>query len=148
MDKICFVKSLKALSVGVLSIVAGTLVGCASQAQPNLFNGKYYMAGDSDCKYMKPFTDSVISCFNSDGVSTGIRNAISMQQYQAQQYQQQMEMQQLNQQLQQFNYQTQQQTQSFQQAPQYVAPQVVPLSQPGGDQIRCVNVGIVTNCRY
>ena len=30
----------------------------------------------------------------------------------------------------------------------YTAPQIMPNSQPGGNQISCVNAGIYTNCRY
>jgi hypothetical protein len=151
MDTQWFLKSVNVLRLMVLPVVAGLMTGCASQAQPNLINGQYFMAGDNDCKYVKPWSDTVITCFNSAGVATGFRNAITEQQvnyHYAQQNQQQVQMQQLNQQLQQFNQQTQQQTQALQQAPQYVAPQVAPLNQPGDNQIRCINTGIVTNCRY
>lgn len=32
--------------------------------------------------------------------------------------------------------------------PTMATPQVTPVYRPGGNQVRCINTGIYTNCRY
>ena len=72
-----------------------------------------------------------------------------LQMYQYQQYNEQLQMQQLSQQLQQTGQSFQQSSQQYlQQSQQYNAPQVMPIESPDGNQIRCINTGIYTNCRY
>jgi len=66
------------------------------------------------------------------------------QQLQMYQFNQQLQMQQI----QELNQQLQQTGNSWQPMPQYTAPQVAPLTRPGGNQIRCINTGPYTNCRY
>ena len=76
---------------------------------------------------------------------------MSDQQLQMYQFNQQMaaqQIQQFNAQLQQQNQQLQQQQNARLQMPQYVAPQAAPLTPQTGTQIRCINTGPVTNCRY
>lgn len=104
------------------------LVGCARQAQPNFYEGDYYMAGDDNCRLMRVVAPQTIMCMDENGDGTEYRHALTaydMQQYQTQQITQQIQMAQLNQQLQQTG-------QSFQNAGQqilnqsqsYTAPQV------------------------
>ncbi|MCP3017577.1 hypothetical protein [Cupriavidus basilensis] len=131
--------------------LAVTVAGCASSAAPNFVNGRYYMAGDSACERYRVLSPSRIMCFNSDGQATGYRDAMTDQQLQMYQFNQQMtvqQMQQLNAQLQQQNQQMQQQQNAWRQMPQYVAPQAAPLTPQDSNQIRCINTGPVTNCRY
>ncbi|GAL28508.1 hypothetical protein JCM19239_1584 [Vibrio variabilis] len=59
------------------------LAGCAT-AQPNYFNGKHYMTGDSDCRYAQQTANpEVIMCLNEDMERTGTRQAMSDIQVQA-----------------------------------------------------------------
>jgi len=68
--------------IGILS-----LTGCGGAA-PNAINGKYYMAGDSNCKRYRMISDDRIMCLNSDGQKTGYRNAMSDQELQMYHYNQ------------------------------------------------------------
>ncbi|MGO4809172.1 hypothetical protein AB4156_06130 [Cupriavidus sp. 2MCAB6] len=131
--------------------LAFAVAGCASPAAPNFVNGRYYMAGDSTCERYRVLSPSRIMCFNSDGQATGYRDAMTDQQLQMYQFNQQMaaqQIQQTNAQLQQQNQQLRQQQNAWLQTPQYVAPQAAPLTPQAGNQIRCINTGPVTNCRY
>lgn len=52
-------------------------------------------------------------------------------------------------QMQQGSYQFQQQQQQYLQQSQSFQPtQVMPITPPGGNQVRCINTGIYMNCRY
>ena len=66
------------------------LSGCAS-AIPNAINGKYYMAGDSNCKRYRVISDDRIMCIDSDGRDTGYRNAMNNQELQMYQFNQSRE---------------------------------------------------------
>lgn len=140
------------MNKAVLGALSVLLAGCTTYAAPNFINGQYYMAGDSNCKSYRVISDSKIVCFDSNNNMYEYRSAMTSQQlqmYQYQQYNQQMQMQQLNQQIQQTGQSFQQSAQqSYQQTQQYVAPQVMPIDSPGSNQIRCINAGIYTNCRY
>jgi hypothetical protein len=46
------------------------------------------------------------------------------------------------------SYQFQQQQQLLQATTNFQPTQVMPITPPGGNQIRCINTGIYTNCRY
>ncbi|GGC15309.1 hypothetical protein GCM10007205_25310 [Oxalicibacterium flavum] len=84
------------------------------------------------------------------GVETGYRDAMTyeeLQMYQMHVQNQQIQMQQLNQQLQQTGEAWQRVGQQIQQVPQYTAPQVTPITPPGGYQTRCIQNGIYVNCR-
>ncbi|MDT8451554.1 MAG: hypothetical protein RQ936_02270 [Gammaproteobacteria bacterium] len=69
------------------------LAGCAS-AMPNFYNGKYYMAGDSNCVRARQYTEDKIMCINSNGDETGWRAAMTDQQLQMYQHNQQRQQQQ------------------------------------------------------
>jgi hypothetical protein len=136
------------LKVSVLAVTCAVMSGCAGEAAPNYFNGGYYMAGDSNCTRMSVLGASRIMCYDSDGNATGYRDAMSSQQLQMYQYnqsQQTQQMQQLNQTMQQTNQSFQQSTPQYQ---PYTAPAVTPITQPSGNQVRCINTDIYTNCRY
>lgn len=128
------------------------LVGCSSNAAPNFINGHYYMAGDSACSRYQVLSETRIMCMNSSGNYSGYRDAMNDQQLQMYHYQQmneQVQMQQFNQQLQQTGQSWQQSGQQIlQQSQQYTPPAVTPIQPPGGNQVRCINAGIYTNCRY
>lgn len=67
-----------------LIALALSLTGCVSmQPQPQLYNGKYYMAGDRDCvrarQTRSQFEDGEISCYNSSNQYTGTRYAMTSQ---------------------------------------------------------------------
>ena len=139
---------MKKALLGALSIL---LAGCTTYAAPNFINGQYYMAGDSSGERYQVISASRIMCMDSSGNQSGYREAMTSQQLQMYQYQQvnqQLQMQQLNQQLQQTGQSWNQAGQQIQQASQYTAPEVMPLTPPGGNQIKCINTDIYTNCRY
>lgn len=71
-----FMKHISKLFCILLTIFC---IGCT--AKPNLINGKYYMAGDSDCRRYRTVSDSDsrIMCMNSDGGETGYRDAMTDQ---------------------------------------------------------------------
>ena len=85
-------------------------------------------------------------CIDSNGRDSGYRDAMTDQQLQMYQFNQQMQAQQM----QQLNQQLQQTGKAWQPPPPqpYTAPQVTPLTPPGGNQVRCINAGVYTNCRY
>lgn len=127
------------------------LSGCATTAQPNLYNGNYYLSGDSNCTSFRQESSTRVGCFNKKGIYMGSRYAMTpqeMQMYQMQLANQQLQaqafnqsMQQLNQSLQQTNQQIQQQNQQF------VPPQVTPITPPGGNQTLCLVNGGYISCR-
>lgn len=132
--------------LAVLSLML--LAGCATSAAPNFVNGRYYMAGDSNCQRYLGVAKGKMLCADAKGRPTGYRNAMSvqdMQMYQMQQMQQQMQemyasaqqQQQLAAQLNQMAY-----------TPPMAMPTVAPLSLPGSGQVRCISTGFYTNCRY
>ena len=62
--------------------------GCAGSAMPNFYNGKYYMAGDSNCRYMRQLEENKIMCSDSSGKEIGYREAMTDQQLQMYMHQQ------------------------------------------------------------
>jgi hypothetical protein len=68
------------------------LTGCR-YAQPNFYNGRYYMAGDKNCARMKKLSDTRIMCENTDGKETGYRDAMTDQQLQMWRHNQQIQQQ-------------------------------------------------------
>lgn len=126
------------------------IAGCATQA-PVYVNGKYYLAGDSKCVSYTPTENDQIHCSDSKGEYFTYRDALTpqdIQMYQWNQQYQQVQMQQLNQSVQQAGQSWQNAGQQIQQVPQYQAPTVAPINNPNGNQVRCINSGIYTNCRY
>lgn len=71
---------------GILAFVV-LLSSCAA---PNFYNGKYYMAGDSDCVSMKQLDDNKIVCYDHSKKETGYRAAMTDQQLQMYMHQQSM----------------------------------------------------------
>jgi len=72
-----------------ISIFAVLLSSCA--AMPNFYNGKYYMAGDENCRYMRPLDENRIICSNSSHIDTGHRAAMTDQQLQMYMHQESMD---------------------------------------------------------
>lgn len=63
----------------VIILIALASSACATSAAPNFFNGRYYMAGDSDCKKVYSHNTTTIKCLNSKGEFTGYRRAMTSQ---------------------------------------------------------------------
>ena len=61
--------------IGAL-LLCNLLVACGA-AKPNLFNGQYYMAGDSNCVNGRQVAPNKIMCIDKDGNDTGWRQALS-----------------------------------------------------------------------
>lgn len=76
------------LIVLIISFVS-TIYGC-STAQPNFYNGKYYMAGDANCRYIRQIATDRIMCMNKKHVDIGYRDAMTDQQLQVYMSQQQV----------------------------------------------------------
>jgi hypothetical protein len=128
-----------------MSVLAAVLVGCTSGPAPNFYNGRYYMAGDPTCKNLRGISQTRIMCSDAQGKDTGWRDAMTDQQIQMFQFQQ-MQQQQSSADLDRM-IAANNQAMSARQIPQYSAPNVMPLSRPGGDQVRCISAGIYMNCR-
>ncbi|MEQ1950916.1 hypothetical protein [Mesorhizobium sp. CN2-181] len=58
------------------------LAGCTStpQAYPNFMNGRYYMVGDTDCRYSANVTPTRILCYDEQRQAKGYRDALTDQQ--------------------------------------------------------------------
>jgi uncharacterized protein YcfL len=136
---------MRGLAVVLMALALG---GCAKSAAINFVNGQPFLMGDENCARYRAVSPEVVQCFTSDDRPVELRRALNQQEMQFVLMRQQMhaqEMQSLSQSIQQAGA-------SFSQSPQvpynYVAPQVMPIARPGGNQIRCINAGIYTNCRY
>jgi hypothetical protein len=133
-------------------LVGIILSGCATTPAPNFMNGQYYMSGDADCVNARNISPTRISCLNAKGQDTGYRDAMTPQQiqmYQFQAMQQQMQSQQMQQSIDYNNAAMAANTQStLNRAAVYSPPTVQPLQMPGGNQVRCIGVGIYANCRW
>lgn len=111
------------------------IAGCASTPEPNFFNGKPYMAGDSDCVKIRALSDTRIMCVDKKGKDTGYRDAMTpeeMQLYYFNKLNQQIQMQQLSQSLKETNQSLQNSFQQFhQQSQPYTMPQLQPMENYG-----------------
>lgn len=58
-------------------LLISSLVACAGAAQPFLYQGNYYMAGDSSCAKVRARTANTIHCLDKNGTDTGYRVAMS-----------------------------------------------------------------------
>lgn len=141
--------------LGLRVLVAGavlTLVGCATQAAPNLIDGQYYMAGDSNCARYNRLSTSRINCADKNGNSTGYRDAMSDQElymYQMNVAREQAQIAAMSNQLQAQNAAMAANTAStLRSISSMPTPQPASIYQPGGYQVRCITAGIYTNCRY
>ena len=115
----------------MLIIFFGFIVsGCATSPAPNLFNGNYYMVGDSNCVQGRSVTSTRIMCIDKNGKETGYRDAMTREQIQMYQYQaaqRQMQMEQLNQSMQRLGQSAQNSTQlMLQQSQSYSNQQYQP----------------------
>jgi hypothetical protein len=84
----------------IIFLCAIVVSGCATSPAPNLFNGNYYMVGDSSCVQGRSLTSTRIMCIDENGKETGYRDAMTrdqMQMYQAQSAERQRQISQLNQ---------------------------------------------------
>lgn len=129
------------------------LAGCTTtSAAPNFFNGQYYMAGDASCVRVRNISPTRIMCINSEGGETGYRDAMTPQQIQMYQFeamQQQAQMQQMQQSIDHNNAMMAANTQAtLNRASVYSPPIVQPIQSYGGNQVRCIGVGIYANCRW
>lgn len=75
-----------------LTITLGfAMSGCANNPMPNFYNGKYYMAGDDNCKFMRQIEPDKVMCQNSSHRDTGYRIAMTDQQLQMYMHQQSLD---------------------------------------------------------
>ena len=72
---------MKMVSILIFAIL---LSSCATPniAAPNFHNGKYYMAGDDNCRFFRQLDADRIMCFNSSSKEIGYRAAMTDQQLQ------------------------------------------------------------------
>jgi hypothetical protein len=136
-------KELK-IAAAVMTLALG---GCAKTAEVNFINGRAFLAGDDKCTHRGPFVDpNIMECTNANGRPTGERRrALTQSELQYIITQRQI----AAQQLQSLNQSIQQAGNSIQPIHyHYAAPQVMPITRPGGNQVRCVSVGIYMSCRY
>lgn len=141
------------MRIPTISAIGLFLAGCATTAPaPNFLNGQYYMAGDASCVRMRNISPTRIMCANAQNQDTGYRDAMTPQQiqmYQFQVMQQQAQMQQMQQSIDYNNAVMAANTQAtLNRASTYSPPAVQPLQTYGGNQIRCIGVGIYANCRW
>ena len=80
--------------IGLAGLVA--LTACANDPALNFVNGRYYIAGDKDCKYSRSISDSQIMCLDQNSNETGYRNALTSDEVQMFAYNQQVQVQALN----------------------------------------------------
>lgn len=149
-------------SFAMIAFAVLTLSACSTTndvAMPNFLNGHYYMAGDPTCKNARNITRTRIMCMTAEGQDTGWRDAMTPQQIQMWQFQQQQAMMaaqiqsqqiaSMNAQIAQNNAQMQAHTAAtLANASVYQPPQVMAIPSAGGNQVRCIGVGIYANCRY
>lgn len=128
------------------------LSGCNTTPAPNFLNGHYYLSGDANCVRARNIAPTRIACVNSEGKETGYRDAMTPQQiqmYQFQAMQQQTQSQQMQQSIDYNNAMMAANTQAtLNRASVYSPPVVQPIQMPGGNQVRCIGVGIYANCRW
>jgi len=136
----------------VIASAALMTSACATSAAPNLFNGQYYLAGDSTCKTMLVDTPTTIKCMNSKGEFAGYRTAMTamdLQYYYAQRaYQQQQEAEMLAA-INANNAQIQRNTQQVLQGVSSYTPPSVYSPTLGGSyaSATCTNVGNYLSCQ-
>ena len=147
------------------------MVGCAQDNYyiPKVFllNGEQYITGDRDCVKIQyeGMPRSTIQCSSTQGIVSmrGVASPSEVSQVEALHAQVRAQMSQTvraptssqsltQQEMQSLNQSIQQLGNSFNNGPQpqynYIAPQVMPVVPPGGNQVRCIQAGIYTNCRY
>ena len=83
----------KGIAMKIISILVFAILvsGCAGGAMPNFYNGKYYLAGDSNCRYMRQLEANRIMCQDASRKDIGYRDAMTDQQLQMYMHQQSMD---------------------------------------------------------
>lgn len=126
--------------------------GCASGPGPQFIGGNYFMTGDSNCQSWRAVGERRIMCYDSAGQYTGGRWAMGveeMQMHQQMQAQSHRDAAALSASMveatRSFNQSSQQ---MLQQSSGWTPPAVNSYTPGGSNQIRCINAGIYTNCRY
>jgi hypothetical protein len=79
---------MKIISILIFVIL---ISGCAGGAMPNFYNGKYYLAGDSNCRFMRQLEANRIMCQDASRKDVGYRDAMTDQQLQMYMHQQSMD---------------------------------------------------------
>jgi len=79
---------MKIISILVFALLVS---GCAGSAMPNFYNGKYYLAGDSNCRFMRQLEANRIMCQDASRKDVGYRDAMTDQQLQMYMHQQSMD---------------------------------------------------------
>lgn len=136
------------------------LAGCASVAQLQSYNGRYFLTGDAACTQVKLVADGDIWCYDKKGNFTSVRSPLSSSDLQVYAYQQEQARQEradLNEQLRQGNQYIQAMSRPL---PSYSTPQVQGIPAQGtttynqvGDTLigtngtSCQTVGQTTVCR-
>ncbi len=75
----------------MIFIFAVLLSGCAATAKPVFYNGAYYMFGDSNCTEANAVSPTQVLCRDSNGRTSGYRNAMTDQQLQMYRHEKHME---------------------------------------------------------
>lgn len=70
-------------------VLIATIIGGCSSAALNVIDGKYYLAGDSNCVRYRQLSESRIMCINKKGEEVGYRDAMTDQELQVYMYNQQ-----------------------------------------------------------
>ncbi|QGY79301.1 hypothetical protein [Sphingorhabdus lacus] len=129
----------------------------------NFIEGRYYLAGDSNCRWYEIASPTRITCLDKDGEPNGhFRDALDDDQLRAFQntpagpseeqlaYQRAYQAQQareLADQLRQTGDYFREIARTTQQAPVYTAPEAAPITQAEGETIICLRAGIYVRCR-
>jgi hypothetical protein len=134
------------MRVYVVLLIVLILAGCAPSAALNNVNGKFYMMGDNACARYNALPNDLVQCFNSEGKVSEQRRALNQSEVQTVlmvQAQEQQQLASMGQSLQQAGESVARNSPSY----SYTAPQVMPITRLGGNQIRCISTDIYMNCR-
>ncbi|MGB5964490.1 MAG: hypothetical protein WBG65_03040 [Sulfurimonadaceae bacterium] len=72
---------MKKIMLSIVSIaIMINFTGCSRTAMPNLVAGKYYMAGDDNCRKYRVLSSTRIMCQDANGKDMGYRDAMTNQQ--------------------------------------------------------------------
>ncbi|MDE4601388.1 hypothetical protein [Sinorhizobium meliloti] len=121
-------------------LLLGLLAGCATNGPyPVNVAGNYYMAGGPECVSYRPHnTEKRILCHDAKGRPTFQQRALTAQEMQIYQQAQAAAN---------SAYVYQPQPMPVMNYPVMQTPQVMPITPPGGNQVRCISTGFYTNCR-
>jgi hypothetical protein len=127
---------IRLITGGTVLGIATLLAACAQHARPQLFQGDYYMVGDTNCTQYRFVFPTRIECMTRENVATGYRDAMTpeqLQMYQIQASEQRAQRQELNQQIRQTGQMFQNAgQQALQQSQSYSTPVVPAYGQRPG----------------